>query len=147
MAAFTTINPRDKNAFEIHWDKILSDESVTIKTIMLDGYVVGHISKFQQFGKPGVGYWIGKDYWGRGIATHALLIFLSDIIERNRSILPYSWIFSIFSKLNKLLNQHFRLNEILFFYRAIDVLCCSFYLINPCSIHKNRKSTRFLYYN
>ena len=82
MVAFTTKNPNDKNVFKNHWEKILSDNSVTIKTIIFSGKVVGHISKFPQFGKTGIGYWIGKDYWGQGFATQALTLFLISVNER-----------------------------------------------------------------
>ena len=33
-----------------------------------------------------VGYWIGKAYWGRGIASAALRLFLDDV-ERHRPLL------------------------------------------------------------
>jgi RimJ/RimL family protein N-acetyltransferase len=32
-----------------------------------------------------VGYWLGKAYWGRGIASSALALFLDD--ERHRPLL------------------------------------------------------------
>ena len=37
---------------------------------------------FQQLGRPLVGYWIGKEYWGRGIATRALSEFLNHVTAR-----------------------------------------------------------------
>jgi RimJ/RimL family protein N-acetyltransferase len=33
-------------------------------------------------GKPEVTYWIGKEYWGRGLATQALTHFLSLVTIR-----------------------------------------------------------------
>jgi RimJ/RimL family protein N-acetyltransferase len=44
--------------------------------------VAGHIAHFEQFGEPEVGYWIGKEYWGKGIATQALSEFLKVIKTR-----------------------------------------------------------------
>lgn len=44
--------------------------------------MVGHVSKFEMFGDPNVSYWIGKEYWGEGIATRALSMFLDLIEER-----------------------------------------------------------------
>ena len=78
MAAFTHKDPADKEAFTAHWTKILGDETVTIKTILFEGQVVGHVASFvdDQFGKPEVTYWIGKEYWGKGLATKALSEFL-----------------------------------------------------------------------
>jgi len=78
MAAFTGKDPADREAFTAHWARILADETVTIKTILFEGHVAGHIASYQdqEFGKPEVTYWIGKEYWGRGIATNALSQFL-----------------------------------------------------------------------
>ena len=69
-------------AFTAHWSKILGDDTVTIKTILFEGRVAGHIAKFERFGQPEVTYWIGRQYWGRGIATQALSEFLDDLPER-----------------------------------------------------------------
>lgn len=44
--------------------------------------MVGHISCFEQFGELEVSYWIGKEYWGKGIATKALREFLRHITIR-----------------------------------------------------------------
>jgi RimJ/RimL family protein N-acetyltransferase len=82
MAAFTAKNPADRDAFTSHWNKILGDHTTTNKTILFAGQVVGHIARFERLGKPEVSYWIGKEYWGRGLATKALAEFLSQVKER-----------------------------------------------------------------
>lgn len=84
MAAFTAKNPADRDAFTEHWTRILGDETITIKTILFDGQVVGSVLSYEdeEFGKPEVSYWIGKQYWGKGVATRALLVFLSHIKVR-----------------------------------------------------------------
>jgi len=82
MAAFTAENPADENAFTIKWAKILGDENIVKRTILYDGRVAGHIVKFEQFGEPEISYWIGKAYWGRGVATRALALFLEVVQER-----------------------------------------------------------------
>src|SRR5215212_6172718 len=71
--------PRDRDAFQEHWTELLSKESVIKKTILLDDLIVGYIMSFVYFGVREVGYWIGKEYWGRGIATRALLEFLDQV--------------------------------------------------------------------
>ena len=78
MAAFTSRDPADRDAFMAHWARILVDEANMIQTILVDGHVVGHVSSYEdeEFGKPEVTYWIGKFYWGKGIATSALSLFL-----------------------------------------------------------------------
>lgn len=82
MAAFTAKDPSDRDAFTAHWTKIIGDKTIKKKTILFQDQIVGHISSFEQFGVPAVSYWIGKEYWGNGIATKALSQFLSDIEER-----------------------------------------------------------------
>lgn len=82
MAAFTA---RDRDAFMAHWrSKILGDETVAKKTILFDGEVAGNIVSFEHEGKREVGYWIGREYWGKGIASKALAAFLEH--ERRRPL-------------------------------------------------------------
>ncbi|MFF2459024.1 GNAT family N-acetyltransferase [Peribacillus simplex] len=82
MAAFTSKDPTDKMAFLIHWKNILSNRDIQKMTIIHNGCVAGSILRFEQFGNPEVSYWIGKQYWGKGIATEALLNFLPKIKVR-----------------------------------------------------------------
>ena len=49
-----------------------SDRSTTNKVVEIDGRVVGHIASFDLEGHREVTYWIGREDWGRGIATRAL---------------------------------------------------------------------------
>jgi len=79
MAAFP---PRDRNAFMAHWTRILADETVIKKTILFDGDVAGNVVSFVRSGEREVGYWIGKNYWGRGVATQALSEFLDHVEAR-----------------------------------------------------------------
>lgn len=80
MAAFT---PRDRKAFMAHWrENILGDDAVTKKTIMCNEDVAGNIVSFERSGRREIGYWIGREYWGRGIATEALAQFLGCVPER-----------------------------------------------------------------
>jgi RimJ/RimL family protein N-acetyltransferase len=77
MAAFPA---RDRDTFMTHWANILADESVTVMTILFDVHVAGNIVRWQRDDKQVIGYWIGKDYWGKGVATKALAEFL-QIVE------------------------------------------------------------------
>jgi RimJ/RimL family protein N-acetyltransferase len=76
MAAFTAQDPTNRDAFMAHWHMILADATVIIRTIVLDGHVVGSVLSYEESGRPEVSYWIGKEYWGQGIATGALAEFL-----------------------------------------------------------------------
>lgn len=82
MAAFTSRDPTDRNAFMAHWARIRADETNTNQTILCAGQVAGNIACFSDFGDKAVGYWLGKAFWGKGIATGALTAFLRLIHER-----------------------------------------------------------------
>ena len=79
MVAFT---PRDENAFMAHWRKILADPTVNKKVVLFDRQVAGHVVSFERSGKREIGYWIGREHWGKGIATEALRQFLRQATER-----------------------------------------------------------------
>ncbi|MGB3713268.1 MAG: GNAT family N-acetyltransferase [Candidatus Promineifilaceae bacterium] len=82
MAAFTAKDPEDRTAFSEHWVKILADETITLRTILFEGLVAGHIVSHGWFGEPEISYWIGREFWGRGIATRALSDFLYQLSDR-----------------------------------------------------------------
>jgi RimJ/RimL family protein N-acetyltransferase len=84
MAAFTAKNPADRAAFDAHWAKILGDRSITLKTILYQGQVAGNVVCHSWFGEPEIGYWIGRQYWGKGITTQALTLFLGIVTQRPR---------------------------------------------------------------
>ena len=79
MAAFP---PRDRQAFDAHWAMVMADATVSIRTILADGEVVGAIQSWSHAGRRLVGYWIGRELWGRGIASEALRRFLPLVDER-----------------------------------------------------------------
>lgn len=76
MAAFTVENPNDREAFDGRWARLQANETVTARTIELDGEVVGTVSSWDNDGKREVTYWIGREHWGKGVATRALAEFL-----------------------------------------------------------------------
>ncbi len=72
MAAFTSPDAADRTKFEQRWARLRSDDSTTNRVVELDGRVVGHVASFDMEGEREVTYWIGREDWGRGIATRAL---------------------------------------------------------------------------
>ena len=76
MAAFTSPESDDRTSFERRWARLRSDNSTTNRVIEINGRVVGHIASFDLEGRREVTYWIGREDWGRGIATRALQEFL-----------------------------------------------------------------------
>lgn len=82
MAAFTKEDPNDWQGFKEHWERTLKLGSTFIQIIIYDGKVVGYICSFLLLEKETIGYWIDRNYWGNGIATSALKIFLKYIEPR-----------------------------------------------------------------
>ena len=79
MAAFPTRTPQ---AFYEHWAIIRSNPSLTTRTILADDVVVGDILSWVDAGQREVGYWIGREHWGRGYATAALRLLLEEVADR-----------------------------------------------------------------
>ncbi|MEP7038849.1 MAG: GNAT family N-acetyltransferase [Acidobacteriota bacterium] len=84
LAAFTQKKPTDKDAYIKKYTKLLSDETVNNKTIFINNEIAGSVAKFEIEGEAEITYWIGKDFWGKGIASKALTQFLE--IEKTRPI-------------------------------------------------------------
>jgi RimJ/RimL family protein N-acetyltransferase len=75
MAGFPS---RDWEAFNAHWARVLADGANITKTVVAGGQVAGNIACFPQDGEHLVGYWLGREFWGRGVATTALRTFLAS---------------------------------------------------------------------
>jgi len=78
--AMSAYPSKDKGEFMRHWEGILKNKAVVARTIIYKEKIAGHIicwkeGKYEQR----VGYWIGKQFWGRGIATSALREFLAEV--------------------------------------------------------------------
>jgi RimJ/RimL family protein N-acetyltransferase len=80
MAAFPA---RDRAAFDAHWaTNVLGNAAAITRTILVEDHVAGYIGSWPQDGARLVGYWIGKEHWGKGVATRALAAFLHLVTER-----------------------------------------------------------------
>jgi len=75
-------HPRSKADFDAHWETILSDENVIVRTILAGEVVAGCISCFEAEGQSCVGYWIGTPFWRNGIASQALQLLLREVAQR-----------------------------------------------------------------
>jgi RimJ/RimL family protein N-acetyltransferase len=78
MAAFTAKDPADRVAFDAHWQRIRQSPDVRIRTIVFNGEVAGSVLSYVDSGHTEVSYWLGRDHWGKGIATHALKLFIAE---------------------------------------------------------------------
>lgn len=84
MAAVTRGYHYDRAAFDAHWGKVRSDPAVIVRTLLADGEVAGHAAVFGPPGEREVTYWVDRGYWGRGVATAALVALLG--LERTRPL-------------------------------------------------------------
>jgi RimJ/RimL family protein N-acetyltransferase len=73
---------RDKDQFAAHWARIRADDTVVVRTIVADGVVAGNIGSWQENGQRLLGYWVGHEYCGRGVATQALARFVDEVSTR-----------------------------------------------------------------
>jgi RimJ/RimL family protein N-acetyltransferase len=82
MAAFTARDPDDREAFMGKWASILGNEAIVKKSILYNGRLVGHVVSFEHAGRPEVTYWLDRAYWGRGLATRSLALFVGQLKRR-----------------------------------------------------------------
>lgn len=84
MAAFTSKNPNDKETYFNKWKILLKKESINMQTILLANNVIGCVIKFLMEGEAEITYAISKEYWGKGLTTRAVKLFLKN--EHTRPI-------------------------------------------------------------
>lgn len=72
MAAFVGKDPSDRAVFDDRWQRILASTRNVNRTILVDGRIAGHIAIFPMGDDREVTYWLGREFWGHGIATEAL---------------------------------------------------------------------------
>lgn len=81
--AMSAYPSKDRGEFLRHWEGILKNKNVTARTIIYKEKVAGHIlcwkeGKYEQR----IGYWVGKEFWRRGIASAAVAEFLTQVKMR-----------------------------------------------------------------
>jgi RimJ/RimL family protein N-acetyltransferase len=57
----------------------LGDETVIARAIFAERQLAGFVMKYEHPQGPEICYWLGREYWGQGIASHALAEFLRQI--------------------------------------------------------------------
>ena len=75
--AMSAYPAKDRGEFMRHWEGIMKNKNVTARTIVYKEKVAGHTicwkeGKYEQR----IGYWIGREFWRRGIASAAVAEFL-----------------------------------------------------------------------
>ena len=80
MASFP---PRERDAFLAHWrEKVIQNPHGGRKTVLVDQQVAGNVVSWEGDGVRLVGYWIGREFWGRGVASTALAAYLEHETSR-----------------------------------------------------------------
>jgi RimJ/RimL family protein N-acetyltransferase len=79
MAAFPA---RDREQFAEHWARLRDDDSLVVRTIVADGVVAGNIGSWPVDGQQFLGYWVGREWWGRGVASQALALLIQELVVR-----------------------------------------------------------------
>ena len=89
VAAMAGFTPRAHDEFFVHWrTKVLGDALTRKQAVVADGVLAGNVVAFFREGKRLVGYWYGREAWGRGIASAALAQFLE--LETHRPL--HAWV-------------------------------------------------------
>jgi RimJ/RimL family protein N-acetyltransferase len=74
---------RDREAYLALWGRILANETIVKRTVLCDGAVAGNVVSFlEDDGRRQIGYWLGRTFWGRGIATRAVALLLDLVSDR-----------------------------------------------------------------
>lgn len=77
LAAFPARSRRD---FFAHWrTRVLGVPDHVARTIVEGGQIVGNVVGWPQDDVRLVGYWLGREFWGRGLATAALAEFVGSV--------------------------------------------------------------------
>ncbi len=76
--------PRDRAAFDAHWRRIMINPDSLLRTVLVDGEVAGNVVSWSHDGRRDVGYWLGREFWGRGVGPEALRLFLD--VETTRPL-------------------------------------------------------------
>ncbi|MBS0660370.1 MAG: GNAT family N-acetyltransferase [Verrucomicrobia bacterium] len=84
LAAFTAKDPTDRAAYLEKYGKCLQNPTIHMRTVVVDGRIVGSVAKYEMDGSAEVTYWLDRATWGRGLATRVLRAFLE--LERARPI-------------------------------------------------------------
>lgn len=88
MAAFTAKKTNDKTAYLEKHTKLLLNPTVNMQTVLAGDTIIGTVTKFEINNEAEVPFWINKPFWGQGIATKALKLFLKT--EKKRPLFGHA---------------------------------------------------------
>jgi RimJ/RimL family protein N-acetyltransferase len=82
--------PRDRDDFMTHWRTRVLRPTVLVRAVTVDGELAGNITAWWEKDRRFIGYWFGRAFWGRGIGTTALTLFLDRETTRPLYADPYA---------------------------------------------------------
>lgn len=83
--------PRPRDRFMRHWkERVLGDPDCHVQTATVDGAVAGHLVAWWEGERRFIGYWLGRSYWGRGVGSRTLGLFLRKEKTRPLYADPYT---------------------------------------------------------
>ena len=78
-AAMAGFPSRDRPTYFAHWTAVLADDSVVKSTVLVGTEIAGSLVCFGPPQAREIGYWIGREHWGRHVATEALRLFVAEV--------------------------------------------------------------------
>ncbi|MFC4592477.1 GNAT family N-acetyltransferase [Sphaerisporangium corydalis] len=82
---------REREAFMTHWaNRILADPTNLVRTVTVNGETAGNLLSWWEGDERFIGYWFGREYWGRGVGTAALTLYLREEKIRPLYADPYA---------------------------------------------------------
>lgn len=81
-AALAAFSSRERDAFDAHWARILADPDCWVRTVEVRGATAGYVCAFQRDERWEIAYWIGREFWGQGVASRAVMDGLALLPHR-----------------------------------------------------------------
>lgn len=80
FAAMAVFQSRDREAFVAHQRRVLANPDTVNRAVEVDGELCGSLGSWLDGDMRLVGYGFGRKFWGRGIASAALRLFVDEVI-------------------------------------------------------------------
>ncbi|MDX6279940.1 MAG: hypothetical protein QOH03_1011 [Kribbellaceae bacterium] len=81
-AAMAGVPSKEEADFYAHRERVQANPENVTRAVIVDGELAGDVVSWADEGGRHVGYRIAQRFWGRGIATIALRLFLEELTER-----------------------------------------------------------------
>ncbi len=81
-AAMAGSAPQSRDEHAERWRSRLQDPTFVARAIEADGETCGNLVSWSEDGRRLVGYRIGRQFWGLGITSAALSLFIAEVSQR-----------------------------------------------------------------